>query len=116
MVDQSLRGFLEMVEKNHPEELVRIKEPVGREDITATVFEFERAGRYPVIIFERVEGFEGSVVTNIAANRDSWRRVSTWSRAICRRRTRTAARITGPWRWWRTLPGAKSYWKKTRWT
>ena len=70
MVDQSLRGFLEMVEKNHPEELVRIKEPVGREDITAAVFEFERAGRYPVIIFERVEGFEGSVVTNIAANRD----------------------------------------------
>ena len=58
-----------MVEKNHPEELVRIKEPVGREDITAAVFEFERAGRYPVIIFERVEGFEGSVVTNIAANR-----------------------------------------------
>ena len=70
MVDQSLRGFLEMVERNHPEELVRIAEPVGREDITPTVFEFERAGRYPVIIFERVEGFEGSVVTNIAGNRN----------------------------------------------
>ena len=58
-----------MVERDHPEEIVRLKEPVGREDITPTVFEFERAGRYPVLIFECVEGFEGSVVTNVAGNR-----------------------------------------------
>ena len=69
MADQSLRGFLEMVERDFPEELVRIKEPVERTDITPTVFEFERAGRSPVIVFERVEGFEHSVVTNIAGNR-----------------------------------------------
>ncbi len=69
MGDQSLRGFLEMVEKNHSADFVRIQEPVSREDITPAVFEFERAGRYPVIIFECVEGFKGSVVTNTAANR-----------------------------------------------
>lgn len=69
MADQSLRGFLAMVERDHPEEFVRVLEPVSREDITPAVFEFERAGRYPVLLFERVEGFAGSVVTNTAANR-----------------------------------------------
>lgn len=69
MADQSLRGFLAMVERDHPEEFVRVREPVSREDITPAVFEFERAGRYPVLLFERVEGFAGSVVTNTAANR-----------------------------------------------
>jgi 2,5-furandicarboxylate decarboxylase 1 len=69
MADQSLRGFLEMVERGFPEEYVRIREPVARTDITPTVFEFERAGRSPVIVFEQVEGFENPVVTNIAGNR-----------------------------------------------
>src|SRR5262249_47274357 len=36
---------------------------------TATVFELERAGRSPVVVFERVEGFDMPVVTNIAGNR-----------------------------------------------
>src|ERR1700741_783823 len=67
---QSLRGFLAMVERDFPDELVRIREPVRRElDITATVFELERAGRSPVVLFERVEGFDMPVVTNIAGNR-----------------------------------------------
>jgi UbiD family decarboxylase len=67
---QSLRGFLAMVERDFPDELVRIREPVRRElDITATVFELERAGRSPVVVFERVEGFDMPVVTNIAGNR-----------------------------------------------
>ncbi|MDA0999359.1 MAG: UbiD family decarboxylase [bacterium] len=69
MSDQSLRGFLEMVERDFPEEIVRIKEPVALTDITPTVFEFEQAGRFPVIVFECVEGHEIPVVTNIAANR-----------------------------------------------
>jgi UbiD family decarboxylase len=67
---QSLRGFLGMVERDYPDELVRIHEPVRREfDITSTVFELERAGRSPVVVFERVEGFDMPVVTNIAGNR-----------------------------------------------
>ena len=49
MDKQSLRGFLAMVERDYPDELVRLREPVKRElDITATVFELERAGRSPV--------------------------------------------------------------------
>src|SRR6516162_1593286 len=59
-----------MVERHFPDQLVRISEPVRRElDITATVFELERAGRSPVLVFERVEGFDMPVVTNIAGNR-----------------------------------------------
>src|SRR6516162_6006431 len=71
MVDrQSMRGFLAMVERRYPDELVRIAAPVKRElDITATVFELERAGRSPVVIFENVEGFDMPVVTNLAGNR-----------------------------------------------
>jgi len=70
MTDQSLRGFLELVERDFPEEFVRISDPVRRElDITSTVFEFERNGRSPVVLFENVEGFGQPVVTNVAGNR-----------------------------------------------
>lgn len=70
MTDQSLRGFVEMVRKDFPEDFVHITGPVRRElDITSTVFELERHGKSPVILFEDVEGFDIPVVTNIAANR-----------------------------------------------
>ena len=70
MPDQSMRGFLSMVERDFPDEFVRVTEPVSHEfDITATVFELERAGRGPIVVFENVEGFEVPVVTNIAGNR-----------------------------------------------
>jgi len=67
---QSMRAFLAMVERDFPDEIVRVREPVRRElDITSTVFELERAGRSPVVIFEHVQGFEMPVVTNLAGNR-----------------------------------------------
>jgi 2,5-furandicarboxylate decarboxylase 1 len=67
---QSMRGFLAIVERQHPDELVRVTAPVKRQlDITATIFELERAGRSPVVIFENVEGSDMPVVTNIAGNR-----------------------------------------------
>ena len=70
MTDQSLRGFLQMVERDYPADFVRISDPVRRElDITSTVFEFERSGRSPVVMFENVEGFDMPVVTNVAGNR-----------------------------------------------
>ena len=70
MNKQSMRGFLAMVERDYPDEIVRISEPVRRElDITSTVFELERVGRSPVVIFEKVEGFDMPVVTNLAGNR-----------------------------------------------
>src|SRR5450759_4237480 len=67
---QSLRGFLGMVERDFPEELLRIREPVRTHlDITSLVFELERAGRSPVVVYENVEGHTMPVVTNIAGNR-----------------------------------------------
>ncbi len=70
MTDQSLRGFLNMVERDFPADFVRISDPVRRElDITSTVFEFERNGKSPVVMFDQVEGFDLPVVTNVAGNR-----------------------------------------------
>ncbi len=68
--NQSLRGFLQMVETDHPEELLRIRQPVDtRFDMTAIAFELERAGKSPVILFEKPAAYSMPVVTNVAGNR-----------------------------------------------
>ncbi len=70
MDSQSLRGFLHSVETSHPTELLRIQAPVERNfDTTAIIFELERAGRSPVVIFQHVGNSPMPVVTNIAGNR-----------------------------------------------
>lgn len=70
MSDQSMRGFIDMVANDYPDDIVRVGETVRRElDITSAVFELERAGRSPVVVFEDVEGFDMPVVTNLAGNR-----------------------------------------------
>jgi 2,5-furandicarboxylate decarboxylase 1 len=67
---QSLRGFLGMVARTYPDELLRIDQPVSsRLETTAMIFELERAGKDPVVIFDNVEGHTMPVVTNTAANR-----------------------------------------------
>ncbi len=67
---QSLRGFLRMVEDRFPSELLRIREPVRTHlDITSLIFELERAGKDPVVVYENVEDHKMPVVTNIAGNR-----------------------------------------------
>ncbi len=68
--NQSLRGFLQMVETDYPDELLRIRQPVDpRFDMTAIVFELERAGKSPVVLFEQPNGSTMPVVTNVAGNR-----------------------------------------------
>lgn len=68
--EQGLRGFLRMVETEHPNELLRIKEPVRTHlDITSLIFELESTGKSPVVIYENVEGHTMPVVTNVAGNR-----------------------------------------------
>ncbi len=70
MSDQSMRGFIDMVANDYPDEIVRVSETVKRDlDITSAVFELERGGRSPVVVFENVEGFDMPVVTNLAGNR-----------------------------------------------
>ncbi len=67
---QSMRGFLDMVARDYPDELLRIREPVSTKlDITSLIFELEQMGRSPVVVYENVEGHSMPVVTNIAGNR-----------------------------------------------
>jgi 2,5-furandicarboxylate decarboxylase 1 len=67
---QSLRGFLGLVARDYPDELLRIEAPVNPHlEATAVVFELERSGRSPVVIFDRIEGSTIPMVTNVAANR-----------------------------------------------
>ena len=67
---QSMRGFLAQVGDAFPDELLRIEEPVRtRLDMSSLVFELERMGRSPIVVFERVEGATMPVVTNLAGSR-----------------------------------------------
>ena len=67
---QSLRGFLAMVERDYPQEIVRITAPVRTHlDMTSLVFELDNAGKSPVVVYENVEGHKMKVVTNIAGSR-----------------------------------------------
>ena len=69
--NQSLRGFVEQTEKTDPANVLRIREPVSQQlEMTATVFELDRLNKSPVVIFEKVAGFDMPVVTNVAGNRD----------------------------------------------
>jgi 2,5-furandicarboxylate decarboxylase 1 len=69
--NQSLRGFVEQTEKIDPANVLRIREPVSQQlEMTATVFELDRLNRSPVVIFEKVAGFDMPVVTNVAGNRE----------------------------------------------
>ena len=69
--NQSLRGFVEWTEKTDPANVLRIKQPVSQQlEMTATVFELDRLNKSPVVIFEKVAGFDMPVVTNVAGNRE----------------------------------------------
>lgn len=70
MDNQSLRGFVQKVEKANPEDVLRITEPVSQQlEMTSTIFELDRLNKSPVVIFEKVAGFDMPVVTNVAGNR-----------------------------------------------
>src|SRR5712691_6811283 len=67
---QSLRGFLAQVERELPDEILRVREPVStRLDITSLVYELEHMGKSPIVVFDKVEGHAMPVVTNVAGNR-----------------------------------------------
>ncbi|MCG6204527.1 UbiD family decarboxylase [Rhodopseudomonas sp. HC1] len=67
---QSLRGFLDMVRTRFPEEYLQIHERVDARLVsTAMVLELDRAGRSPVVMFDKLGDSGMACVTNIAANR-----------------------------------------------
>jgi len=67
---QSLRGFISMLEQSHPDDVVRVTEPVDvAYQMQALALELERRRRFPVLIFEQVRGHSIPVVSNVMASR-----------------------------------------------
>jgi UbiD family decarboxylase len=67
---QSLRGFVSALERAHPGEVLRIREPVDLAYQTqALAIELERRRRFPVLIFEQVRGHSIPMVSNVMASR-----------------------------------------------
>lgn len=70
MPNQGLADYLQKLQQEAPDEVVVIKEPVPRDYvITAYALEMDRRSRFPVLIFEKVEGSELPIVTNVFARR-----------------------------------------------
>src|ERR1043166_5205711 len=68
--NQSLRGFLRMVESDYPNEFLRVSQEIDPKfESTAMLFELDRAGRSPVVMFEKLKGHGTPLVTNVAGNR-----------------------------------------------
>ena len=70
MTSQDLRSFIAAYALASPGEVVRVTDPVSIEhDVMALVLEYERRRRYPVLIFERVTGYDIPIVANVVASR-----------------------------------------------
>src|SRR5262249_23586503 len=69
-VSQDLRSFVERYGAAHPGEVVRIGQPVSLEfDIQAVILELERRRRFPILLFESVQGSDIAVIANVMASR-----------------------------------------------
>ena len=69
-MSQDLRSFVAAYERANPGEVVRIAEPVSIEhDVMAVVLEYERRRRWPVLLFEKVTGYDIPIVCNVVASR-----------------------------------------------
>ena len=67
---QDLRSFIAAYAEAHPGEVVRVTEPVSLEyDVMALVLEYERRRRYPILVFQRVDGYDIPIVANVVASR-----------------------------------------------
>jgi 2,5-furandicarboxylate decarboxylase 1 len=70
MAAQDLRSFVAAYAEAHPDEVVRVSEPVSIEhDVMALVLEYERRRRYPILFFEQIGGFDIPIVANVVASR-----------------------------------------------
>ena len=68
--NQSLRGFLRMVETEFPDDFLRVRQEIDPKfESTAMLFELDRAGRSPVVVFESIKGKNMPLVTNVAGSR-----------------------------------------------
>lgn len=69
-MQKDLRAFLKQLERQGPDEWVRIKKEVSpKYEATAILFKLEEQARYPAVYFERLDGFSIPAVTNVHATR-----------------------------------------------
>jgi UbiD family decarboxylase len=67
---QSIRDFVAAYEAAFPGDVVRVAEPVSTDfDVMAVVLEYERRRRWPILLFERVQGYDIPIVANVVASR-----------------------------------------------
>ena len=67
---QDLRSFLELIEKKHPAQLLRIRDQVSPSfEATALVLEAEKLASCPAVLFEQVRGSDFPVISNLLAHR-----------------------------------------------
>jgi UbiD family decarboxylase len=69
-----LRGFVEFLEENHPDQVIRIKKEVDpRFGVTGIIDRLEKDNQFPLVIFENVKGSSIPLVGNMHANFDRLR-------------------------------------------
>ena len=64
-----LHGFIEFLEAEHPEEVIRIKKEVDPKfGVSGILHRLEKDGRFPLVIFENVKGSTMPLVANMHAD------------------------------------------------
>jgi 2,5-furandicarboxylate decarboxylase 1 len=68
---QDLHRFLATYRKLFPHDVLTLRESVSRDqDVSAAVWALAAQGRHPALMFERVEGLGGPLLTNLFASRE----------------------------------------------
>src|SRR3989338_7741914 len=67
---EDLRSFIARVEREAPDEIVRVRKPISsRYEISALLTHLERRKRFPLLVFENVDGGKAPVVINVQGSR-----------------------------------------------
>lgn len=68
---QDLHRFLAAYSEHFPQDVLAVREPVGRDqEVTAAVWTLAAQGRHPALVFEQVQGLGVPLVTNLFASRE----------------------------------------------
>ena len=69
-MSKDLRYWIDYLERNHPEEIVRVKKEISTKwEISALMDNLQRQGKNPMLIFENVKDHKIPVVANLYASR-----------------------------------------------
>jgi len=68
-VAKDLRQFLNEVEAEEPDQVLRVKKEVDPHfEVTGVLAQLEKERKFPIVIFEKVRGSALPVVTNVHAD------------------------------------------------